>query len=262
VAENRARLLAAGQHLKRGVLLYGPPGTGKTHAVRYLLSQLTDVTTFVLSGQGLGLVGQACGLARLLEPSLVVLEDVDLIAADRSFGPMGIPLVFEVPNQIDGLGEDVDVTFLLTTNRVDILERALSEQPGRVDVAVEIAVPDLEGRRRLFRLYGGRLGVAALSDDQLGPACAATEGRTATYIREVVRRAAMAVARDSSTGTCSSARRPRCSRTGPRSPARCSAARWSRTPTPRSTPSRGSRAAGPATGLLGRRVTPPPFGEP
>jgi cell division protease FtsH len=149
---------------------------------------------FVLSGQGLRLFGQACSLARLLEPSLVVLEDVDLVAADRSFGPMGNPLLFELLNQIDGLGEDVDVTFLLTTNRVDILERALSERPGRVDVAVEIAVPDSDGRLRLFRLYGKHLGVAELSDDDLAPASRATEGRTATYIREVVRRAAMAAA--------------------------------------------------------------------
>jgi ATP-dependent 26S proteasome regulatory subunit len=194
VAHHRDRLLAAGQHLKRGVLLYGPPGTGKTHTVRYLLSQLTGVTAFVLSGQGLRLFGQACSLARLLEPSLVVLEDVDLVAADRSFGPMGNPLLFELLNQIDGLGEDADVTFLLTTNRVDILERALSERPGRVDVAVEIAVPDSDGRLRLFRLYGKHLGVAELSDDDLASASGSTEGRTATYIREVVRRAAMAAA--------------------------------------------------------------------
>ena len=191
VAQHRDRLRAAGQHLKRGLLLYGPPGTGKTHTVRYLLSQLHDVTAFILSGQGLRLVGQACALARLLEPSLVVLEDVDLIAADRSFGPMGNPLLFEVLNQIDGLGEDVDVTFLLTTNRVDILERALSERPGRVDVAVEIGPPDEEGRRRLFRLYGRGVGVDVLSDEELAGACAATGGRTATYVREVVRRAAM-----------------------------------------------------------------------
>lgn len=194
VARHRERLLDAGQHLKRGVLLYGPPGTGKTHTVRYLLAQLTSVTAFILSGQGLRLIGQACSLARLLQPSLVVLEDVDLIAADRSFGPMGNPLLFEVLNQIDGLGEDVDVTFMLTTNRVDILERALSERPGRVDAAVEIAPPDLDGRRRLFRLYGKHLGVGDLSDEELEAPCRATEGRTATYVREVVRRSAMAAA--------------------------------------------------------------------
>ena len=192
IAVHKQRLAEAGQHLKRGVLLYGPPGTGKTHTVRYLLSQLTDVTAFVLSGQSLALIGMACGMARVLQPSLVVLEDVDLIAADRSFGPMGTnPLLFEVLNQIDGLGDDVDVTFMLTTNRVDILERALAERPGRVDAAVEIEVPDPEGRARLFRLYGVGVGLADLPDEDLGAAVDATSGKTATYLREVVRRAAL-----------------------------------------------------------------------
>ncbi len=201
IAAHGRRLQAAGQHLKRGVLLHGPPGTGKTPTVRYLLSQLTDMTVFVLSGQALAFIGQACGLARMLQPSMVVLEDIDLIAGDRSFGPIGAnPLLFEVLNQIDGLGDDVDVTFLLTTNRVDILERALAERPGRVDAAVEITPPDEEGRGRLLRLYGAHTGIAELSDDELATTVAATEGRTATYLREVVRRAALIGAERQSDG--------------------------------------------------------------
>ncbi len=195
IAQHSERLKAAGQHLKRGVLLYGPPGTGKTHTVRYLLSQLTGMTAFVLSGHSLALIGQACAMARLLQPSIVILEDVDLIAGDRSFGrPGSNPLLFEVLNQIDGLGDDVNVTFLLTTNRVDILERALAERPGRVDAAVQIDPPDEDGRRRLLRLYGSILGVAALSDPELQDAVDGTDGRTATYLREVVRRAALLAA--------------------------------------------------------------------
>jgi ATP-dependent 26S proteasome regulatory subunit len=201
IAAERVRLKAAGQHLKRGVLLYGPPGTGKTHTVRYLLSRQRDVTAFVLSGQALALVAQVCGLARLLQPSIVILEDIDLIAPDRSFGPLGTsPLLFEVLNQIDGLDDDVDVTFLLTTNRVDILERALAERPGRVDAAVEIGPPDSVGRARLFRLYGNEVGLGDMSDEDLAEAVGATDGRTATYLREVVRRAVIATAALNETG--------------------------------------------------------------
>jgi cell division protease FtsH len=204
IARHGPRLRAAGQHLKRGVLLYGPPGTGKTHTVRYLLSRMTDMTVLVLSGQSLGAIGQACALARLFQPSMVIMEDVDLIASDRSFGPIGgNPLLFEVLNQLDGLGDDVDVTFLLTTNRVDVLEQALAERPGRVDAAVEIAPPDPECRRQLLRLYGGSLGLASLSDAQLAEAVAATEGRTATYLREVVRRAALLAADRQTSGDLS-----------------------------------------------------------
>lgn len=192
VAAHEERLRAAGLHLKRGVLLYGPPGTGKTHTVRYLLSQLKGRTAFVLSGQALGAITTACTLARIFTPSIVILEDVDLIASDRSFVSLGSnPLLFEVLNQIDGLGDDVDVTFLLTTNRVDVLERALSERPGRVDAAIEVGVPDADGRERLFRLYGRSAGIEAVPSDALAAAIEATEGRTAVFIREVVRRAAL-----------------------------------------------------------------------
>ena len=57
VAHHRERLLAAGQHLKRGLLLYGPPGVGKTHTVRYLMSQLTGTTIVLLTGNALRLIG-------------------------------------------------------------------------------------------------------------------------------------------------------------------------------------------------------------
>src|SRR3954451_2679943 len=193
VAQLRDRLRAAGQHLKRGLLLYGPPGTGKTHTVRYLLGRLDGTTVVVLSGMALHLVAAACTLARRHQPSVVFLEDVDLVAGDRSFGPPGTnPLLFEILNQLDGLGDDVDVVFVLTTNRVEVLERALAERPGRVDEAVEVGPPDEEGRERLLRLYGSSTGIEDL--DLSGPV-AATEGATATYLRELVRRAVVTAAR-------------------------------------------------------------------
>jgi hypothetical protein len=57
VAGHRAALLAAGQHLKRGMLLYGPPGTGKTHTTRYLVGRMADYTRLLLTGRALHVVG-------------------------------------------------------------------------------------------------------------------------------------------------------------------------------------------------------------
>jgi cell division protease FtsH len=89
MARHRDRLLAAGHHLKRGILLFGPPGTGKTHTIRYLMGQMPEATVVILTGIGLQFVREACALARLVPPALVVLEDVDLVAQERSWVPDG-----------------------------------------------------------------------------------------------------------------------------------------------------------------------------
>lgn len=191
IAEHREALLAARQHLKRGLLLYGPPGVGKTHTVRYLMGRLTDTTIVLLSGDALGLIGQACSVARSLQPAMIVVEDVDLIAEDRGMHPGRHPLLFSLLNEMDGLAEEADVVFLLTTNRADLLEPALASRPGRVDQAVELLHPDGEARRRLFALYRGDLVV---DESRLGSVIERTAGVTASFLKELLRRSAVLAA--------------------------------------------------------------------
>jgi hypothetical protein len=191
VARHAGRLLASGQHLKRGVLLHGSPGTGKTHTIRYLLGQLDGVTVVILSGHALRWIGEACSVARVLAPSVVVIEDVDLIAEERGSRVGQHPLLFQLLNEMDGLGGDLDVTFLLTTNRPDRLEAALAARPGRVDHAAELPLPDTEARRRLLELYRGSL-VLDLSDPD--DVITRTEGVTAAFLKELLRRAALLAA--------------------------------------------------------------------
>ena len=187
VADHRAALLAAGQHLKRGLLLYGPPGTGKTHTTRYLLDRMTGYTRLVLTGRALGAVGTVAALARDLHPAVVVLEDVDLVAEDRSYGPAASPVLFDLLDAMDGGAPDADLLFLLTTNRADLLEPALAARPGRVDVAVEIALPDATARQRLLALYGRDVPLA-LTDTDVAAAVERTEGVTASFLKELIRR--------------------------------------------------------------------------
>ncbi|MFG1667422.1 AAA family ATPase [Streptomyces sp. Y7] len=191
VARRREQLLAAGQHLRRGLLLYGPPGTGKTHTIRYLLSHLPQFTVVILAGTSISAIGPACALARMLQPALVVLEDCDLIAEARDYRGGDQPLLFQVLNEMDGLGDDADVAFLLTTNRADLLEPALAQRPGRIDLAMEIPLPDGEGRARLFDLYGAGLGLGKDVKDEV---VARTEGTTASFTKELVRRSVLIAA--------------------------------------------------------------------
>ncbi|WP_116451241.1 AAA family ATPase [Blastococcus litoris] len=191
VARHKERLLAAGQHLKRGLLLYGPPGVGKTHTVRYLTSSLVGTTVLQLTGNALHLIAEACSVARALQPAMLIIEDVDLIAEDRGMHPGQHPLLFQLLNEMDGLAEDADVVFVLTTNRADLLEPALAARPGRVDQAVALELPDAAGRRALFALYRGDLRVDTSGLDDV---IARTEGVTASFLKELLRRAALLAA--------------------------------------------------------------------
>jgi AAA+ superfamily predicted ATPase len=184
---NAAALRQAGRDTRHGVLLYGPPGTGKTLVTRYLASQSSPCTVILLSGRQYAYLRTACQLARALAPSLVVLEDVDLIAADRRKNRHA-PLLHELMDEMDGLGSGADCTFLLTTNRPDALEPALAARPGRVDQAVYFPLPDLECRRRLLRQFGNGLDLNGVEQE---PFLQRTEGASPAFLKELVRRSAL-----------------------------------------------------------------------
>lgn len=189
------RLRQAGRHVKRGILLHGTPGTGKTHSAMYLLSQMRQRTVLLLTGASMGSIETACNLARMLQPSTVVLEDVDLIGTRREHQSIDAnALLFELLNQMDGLADDADILFILTTNRPDILEPALSARPGRIDQAIEIPLPDAECRRRLLALYGRGLRVEDTDCEQI---VERTAGASAAFIRELLRKAAVFAAVES-----------------------------------------------------------------
>lgn len=189
IGRSASSLLDARRHLKRGLLLHGPPGTGKTLTVRYLAACLQEATVILLSGTGLGAIETSCAMARELAPSLVVLEDVDLVAQERSIpGVHGQPLLFQLMNELEGINDDVDVAFVLTTNRPDLLEPALAARPGRVHLAVELARPDAEGRRRLIELYGQGLSLRVSNWEHL---LERTDGVTPAFIKEWLRSAVL-----------------------------------------------------------------------
>ena len=187
-SKHSKQLATMHRHLKRGLLLHGPPGTGKTLTAMYLASRMPERTVLLLTGRGMGLIEQSCAMARLLQPAIVVLEDVDLIAEERTREGACAAVLFELLNQMDGLADDADILFLLTTNRPDILEPALASRPGRIDQAIEIPLPDAECRRRLIELYGRGLTMhVAKLDDYV----ARTAGASAAFIRELLRKAAL-----------------------------------------------------------------------
>lgn len=174
---------------RKGLLFYGPPGTGKTHTIHYLASQLPNHTTLLVTAEQVGLIDEYFRLARFLQPSMMVIEDVDLIARDRTQMRNGAEevLLNKLLNEMDGLREDAEVLFILTTNRPDQIEPALVSRPGRIDQAIEFPLPDEEGRAKLTRLYAREL---QMPEDLLELIVRRTKGVSGAFIKELMRRCA------------------------------------------------------------------------
>lgn len=179
----RAPALAAnGLELKRGVLLHGPPGTGKSLVCNLLVSQLKGFTTLLLTGDQLARPGPAFALARKLAPAMILFEDVDLVAAGRDGQRSGV--LGALLNELDGVPSNEQVLFVFTTNRADVLEEALAQRPGRVDLVIEFPPPAAALRRRLLKLYARK---AHLDEAALDPIVEATDGATPAFLRELMK---------------------------------------------------------------------------
>ena len=186
---HRERLHQLGLPVKKGLLFYGPPGTGKTHTIHYLASQLPDHTTLLITSEQVLLLDHYFQLARFLQPALIVIEDVDLIARGREDmrSAREESLLNKLLNEMDGLRADARLLFVMTTNRPDHLEAALSSRPGRIDQAIEFPLPDDAGRRRLVALYARGVRVP---DDVAEAIVRKTEKASAAFIKELMRRSA------------------------------------------------------------------------
>jgi ATP-dependent 26S proteasome regulatory subunit len=188
-AEQRPALKGLGLSTQKGLLFHGAPGTGKTHCIRYLAGRLPGHTTLLITAEGVGLLPEYVALARLLQPALVVIEDADLIARERTERSSACDEVMlnRLLNEMDGLRERADVFFILTTNRPDTLEPALASRPGRIDQAIEFPLPDLGLRKRLISLYAKGLPLQPALVQELAQR---TEGTSPAFIKELLRRVA------------------------------------------------------------------------
>ncbi|MCU0390920.1 MAG: ATP-binding protein [Thermoflexibacter sp.] len=171
--------------LHRGLLFYGSPGTGKTYTCHYIYHTLKDVTCIVASGNSLVHIKSVCNLARMLQPSLVILEDVDLVFASREINAYGGTLG-ELMDQLDGFNADDNVVFILTTNSLERMERAIKDRPGRINQIVYFDVPNRALRMKYLKNYlhsydATHLDIGVLADK--------IEGVSQAFIKDLVFRA-------------------------------------------------------------------------
>lgn len=132
--------------IKRALLLYGPYGTGKS-SVGQITGQIATRNgwTTLISKPG-DKVADVLRTARLYEPAVVFIEDIDTQASSGLSSH-----VTELLDVFDGIvAKDSKIVMVLTTNKVETIHKGLL-RPGRVDYAVEVGMLDQPGVERLIK---------------------------------------------------------------------------------------------------------------
>jgi len=147
----------AGIPFKRGVALYGPPGTGKTMIAKIIASTMEETVIWVKAGDIATVedINRIFRLARTGRPSVVILEDIDFYTEDREAIHADKVGVASLMSHLDGLEENDGILVVITTNRIDSIEKAIVERPGRIDA--RIFMGEL-GREAVTRLVERKLG--------------------------------------------------------------------------------------------------------
>lgn len=146
----------------KGVLLYGAPGTGKTLLAKAVANE-SDANFFYVGGPEIisKYVGESEERLRKLfaeaqenAPSIIFIDEIDAIAPKREevTGEVEKRMVSQLLTIMDGLKARGEVIVIGATNRQDSLDPAL-RRPGRFDREIEIAVPDVTGRKEILNIH-------------------------------------------------------------------------------------------------------------
>jgi len=156
---------------KRSVILEGPPGNGKTMIERWLASRLQgEVTTIWVTSKSVKRssdVAYIFEIARKMSPSLIIMEDLDLISGTRQQMYGGDNVLGEMLNQMDGLTQDNSIVMVGSTNRVSSLDEALADRPGRFDRIFKVGKPDGEVAAKIAKAYLIKHGVSVPDTEAL-----------------------------------------------------------------------------------------------
>ena len=179
----------------KGILLYGPPGCGKTLLAKAVAgeSQATFISLVASElaqkfvGEGARIVRELFEFARKKAPSIVLIDEIDAIAARRlDIGTSGEREIHRTLTQLlaelDGFDPLDNVKVIATTNRLDIIDPALL-RPGRFDRVIEVPLPGLRGRYNIFKIHTRKMKLSENVD--LMELAKLTEGATGADIKAI-----------------------------------------------------------------------------
>ena len=171
--KNPKKFAKIGGRIPRGVLLVGAPGCGKTLLAKAIAGE-ADVPFFSISGSDFVEMFVGVGASRVRDlfkqaketsPCIIFLDEIDAVGRKRGSGFSGgghderEQTLNAILVEMDGFEASDQVIMIAATNRADVLDPALL-RPGRFDRQVNVALPDLEGRKAILEVHAKKIKTA------------------------------------------------------------------------------------------------------
>ena len=206
--KNPEKFEKSGAKIPSGILLEGPPGTGKTLLARAVAGE-AGVSFISVSGSEFIEMFVGVGASRIRNlfktanentPCVIFIDEIDAIGRQRGTGfNSGNDEREQTLNQIltnmDGFDKKTGIIVLAATNRADILDSALT-RPGRFDRKIIVPLPDIDGRKLIFKTHLRNKNYENLDLDQFSEL---TSGFSGADIANLVNEAAIISIRNNKT---------------------------------------------------------------
>ena len=158
-----------GGKVPKGVLLMGPPGTGKTLLAKAIAGE-ANVPFFTISGSDFVEMFVGVGASRVRDmftqakknaPCILFIDEIDAIGRTRFTGIGGghderEQTLNAMLVEMDGFEGNSGVIVMAATNRVDVLDPALT-RPGRFDRQIVVDLPTTEGRLAILKVHASKV---------------------------------------------------------------------------------------------------------